>query len=127
MSEPQFVRRNIDGLLIQVSGPKEEETEIPLYDPAKHEERDTKTIAGKFAEALGSIEDAICYLGQVNEQYHPQQYADEICLVADYGLPPCNPVMDFWLQAELAEDLLKDILYKLQRVEQRVPKEVVKV
>ena len=86
------------------------------------EQRDTTTLAGMFAEALGNLEDAVCYLGRVNEQYDSEQYPDEICLVTKYGLPPCNPVMDFWLQAELAEEELKDILCRLQRVEPLVPK-----
>jgi len=87
------------------------------------EKRDTKTIAGKFAEALGNIECAIMYLGQVNAEYDPEEHADDIRLVVDYGLRPCNPVMDFWLQAEQAEDALKAMLRKLQRVEPLAPKE----
>ena len=84
------------------------------------------TIAGMFAKALGNLEDAVCYLGRVNEQYDPEQYADDIRLVLDYGLRPFNPAMDFWLQAEQAEEQIKDILCRLQRVEPLVPKEEIK-
>ena len=86
------------------------------------EQRDT-TTAGKFAEALGYLEETIYWLAQVNEQYDPEQYADETRLVRDYGLPPCNPALDFWLQAELAEKSLKNTLSKLQRVQPLAPKE----
>ena len=83
-----------------------------------------KSIAGMFAEALGNLEDALCSLGRVNEQYDPEDYVDEVRLVRDYGLPPSNPAMDFWLQSELAEDWLKAILRRLRRVESLAPKEV---
>ena len=86
--------------------------------------RETKTIAGKFAEALGCLEDAVYYLDQVNEQYDPEQYADEIRLVVNYGLPPCNPVMRFWVEADKSQEELKDILRRLQRFEALAPKEV---
>ena len=83
------------------------------------EERDTKTIAGKFAEALGCLEDALCWLEQVNKQYDPgEEY------IVDCRLAPRNRAMDFWLQAELAEDALKVMLGRLQRVEPLIPKEV---
>ena len=81
-----------------------------------------QSLAEMFAEALGNIECAIAYLGQVNEQYL-KQHTDGSRLVADYGLRSCNPAMDFWLQAEQAEDSLKDILRRLQRVEPLAPKE----
>ena len=87
------------------------------------EERDTTTIAGMFAEVLGHLEETMYWLAQVNEQYDPEQDVDDIRLVTEYGLRFCNPAMDFWLQAELAEDSLKDILRKLQGVEPLVPKE----
>lgn len=92
-----------------------------LKEPEGDERRDTTTIAGQFAEVLGCLEDALNWLGQVNEQYDPEQYADDIRLVNDYGLRPCNPSMDFWLQAENAEGLLKDIIRKLQGVEPLAP------
>ena len=88
------------------------------------EKEKAQTIAGMFAEALGHIEEALCYLGQVNEQYDPEQYADEIALVTEYGLRPCNPVMRFWTEADKAEEELKDILCRLQRVEPLAPKQV---
>ena len=88
------------------------------------EERDTKTIVGMFAEVLGCLEDAACYLGRVNAQYDPEQYADEIRLVCDYGLPPCNPVMRFWTEADKSAEELKDILRRLRRVQPLVPKQV---
>ena len=81
------------------------------------EERETATIVGQFAEALGCIEDALCWLGRVNEQYEGGgDYVDD-------DIRFCNPSMDFWLQAENAEGSLKDILRKLQGVENLVPKE----
>lgn len=70
------------------------------------EERET--IAGKFAEALGHLEETVYWLAQVNDQYNVEQDADDIRF--------CNPAMDFWSQAELAEDALKVILRRLQRV-----------
>lgn len=76
-----------------------------------------RTIANDFAEALGCLEDTLYLLGQVNEQYDPD-YPN------DYDPPPRNRAMDFWLQAELAEDKLKKILRKLQRVEPLAPKAV---
>ena len=79
------------------------------------EERDTKTITEMFAEALGCLEDALCYLGRINEQYDPEQHDDEVC-------PSYNPALDFWLQTEQEEELLKDILNRLQRVEPLAPK-----
>ena len=90
------------------------------------EERDTTTIAGMFAEALGNLEDALCYLGRVNAQYDSEQHDDDIRLVTHYGLPPCNPVMRFWSEADKSAEELKDILRRLQRVEQLVPKEEIK-
>jgi len=86
------------------------------------EQRDT-TIAGQFAEALGHLEETVYWLAQVNEQYDPEQYDDDIRLVTKYGLPPCNPAMDFWLQAEQAKDAVNGILDKLQHVESLAPKE----
>ena len=82
-----------------------------------------ESIAEMFAEALGHIADALCYLERVNEQYL-EQHTDDGRLMADYGLRSCNPATDFWLQAEQAEDSLKDILHRLRRVEPLVPKEV---
>ena len=76
-----------------------------------------KPIAGMFAEILGHLEDALCYLGRVNEQY--EGGGDYV----ECGLRLRNPTMDFWLQAELAEDSLKDILRGLRRIEPLVPKE----
>ena len=95
--------------------------DIQALELEAEKEKD-QTIAGMFAEALGNIECAIAYLGQVNEQYL-KQHTDGSRLVADYGLRSCNPATDFWLQAENAEGLLKDILRKLQGVEPLVPKE----
>lgn len=90
------------------------------------ETRETVTLAGKFAEALGNLEDALCWLGQVNEQYMEKVDVDDIPLLIAHGPRPCSPAMDFWLQAEKGEDSLKDILRRLQRVEPLAPKEVVK-
>lgn len=87
------------------------------------EERDTATIAGKFAEALGFIEEAAYWLAQVNEQYEDYADLDDIRLVTEYGLAPYNPATDFWLQTEQAEERIKDILNRLQRVQRLVPKE----
>ena len=94
------------------------------FVPPIPEPRDTTTIAGKFAEALGYLEEAVNWLEQVNAEYDPAEHADDIRLVVDYGLRPCNPAVDFWLQADLAEDPLRTILRRLQRVQPLVPKEV---
>lgn len=99
----------------------EEERERRLENLAT-EQRDTTTIVGKFAQALGCIEDAICWLGQVNEQYDAEEQV-AIRLKTVYGRF-CNPALDFWLQMDLAEKALKDMLRRLQRVEPLVPKEV---
>ena len=53
------------------------------------EQRDTTTIAGMFAEALGCLEDAWNYLRQIDEQGQ-KQYADDVSLVAGFGLRPCH-------------------------------------
>lgn len=82
------------------------------------QERDTKSIAGKFAEALGAIETSLHWLGQVNEQYDPEKHDDNV--PARF----CNSALDFWLQANLAEDALRTILGRLQRVAPLAPKEV---
>ena len=76
-------------------------------------EPERATIAGNFAEALGCIENSLYWLRRVNEQYDVEQDADDIRF--------CNPAMDFWLQAEQAEDAVKRILDKLQRVEPLAP------
>ena len=84
----------------------------------RREEAEASGLRGKFAEALGHIDAALCYLGQVNKEYDPEQHSDVV--------PQrfYNSALDFWLQAELAEDSLKDILRRLQRVESFAPKEV---
>lgn len=84
-----------------------------------------KPIAEMFAEALGNLEDALCCLTRINEQYEEYQarYSDDIRLVTEYGLRHCNPELDFWLQTEKAEDSLGDMLYKLQRLRIPAPQE----
>ena len=84
------------------------------------DERDTQTIAGKFAEALGCLEDALHWLTRVNAEYDSEEPVG-----ADYGLFPYNPATDFWLQADLAEKAVKDRLRRLQRVAPLAPKEAV--
>lgn len=101
----------------------EEEREGRLENLAT-EERDTETIAGKFAEALAYIQEAVYWLTEVNEQYDMGESGTELRLMTQLGVHPCNPALDFWLQADLAEGALKVILDKLQRVESLVPKEV---
>lgn len=90
------------------------------------EQKDTKSIVGIFAEALGCLEDALHWLGQVNEQYDSEQHsgARRWQLVDDMRPVICNPNMDFWLQTEFAEDKLKDILNRLRRVVSLAPKEI---
>ena len=77
------------------------------------------TIAGKFAEALGNIECAIAYLGQINEQY--EEHAD---LDPPYGLRPASPAERFWTETDKAEVELQDVFRRLQRVGALAPKEV---
>ena len=86
------------------------------------EERDTTTIAGMFAEALGNLEDAWNYLQQIDEQGQ-KQYADDVSLVADYGLRPCNPEMRFWEEVFEAKEGLWRIQKELKGVEKDMPKE----
>lgn len=94
------------------------------FTPLIPEERDTQTIAGKFAEALGYIEDGICWLAQVNEQYDTkEQIAIRLKDVSGHHRF-ANPALDFWLQTENAEDVLKDMLRKLRGVAPLAPKEV---
>lgn len=112
MSEPNW-RQQLKGVRAFVETLKEPEGD----------ERDTKTIAGMFVEALGCIENGLNWLGQVNEQYEPEEDVSNILPPRPWI--PTKPAMDFWLQAELAEDLLKDILKRLQRVEPLAPKEIV--
>ncbi len=99
--------------------PKQILTKLPS------EQRDTTTIAGKFAEALGCIEDGLYWLGQVNARYDPQQH-DDSRPVLGYSLHrgKPNPVIRFWIEADKASEELKDILRRLQRVEPLAPKEV---
>lgn len=92
-------------------------------DKLETEQGETKTLAGKFAEALGCLEDALHWLRQVNEEYDPDKHIDDTPPVRGYSLHRCKPVMDFWLQAEQAEEQLKNILRRLQRVEPLAPKE----
>ena len=95
-----------------------------FVETLKELERDTTTIAGMFAEALGHIEDALWYLGQVNEQYDPEEHRHKIRLIAPYRPRPYNPALDFWLQTEQAEEQIKKILSKLQRVALLAPKDL---
>lgn len=102
-----LIRRNIDELLNDMAQPQR----------WQREERDTETIPGQLAEALGNLEDALCWLGRVNVQYKEEDW------VAAHGLRPCSPAVDFWLQTELAEDAVKGILDKLRRVQPLASKE----
>lgn len=113
-----YNRRQADGTFRRLVGFWEREAEMKTPTEEKPSARDTKTIAGKFAEALGCLEDALCYLHQVNEHYEEQ-------VIAQYesGPHPCNPAMDFWLQTEKAEDGLHEILHRLQHVPPFAPKE----
>ena len=86
------------------------------------EQRDTTTIAGMFAEALGNLEDAWNYLRQIDEQGQ-KQYADDIRLVAGFGLRPCNPEMRFWEEVFEAKEDLWRIQKELKAVEKDMPKE----
>ena len=96
-----FVRRNIDGLLIDISQPQSEE-------------RDTKTIAGKFAEALGCLEDASCYLRDIDKQYVEFYRNDDECT----GLE-----LEFWWGVSEAAMALTQMLQDLKDVEKHMPKE----
>lgn len=85
------------------------------------EERETKTIAGKFAEALGCLEDAACHLRDINNQY-TELYPDDECE---------EPELLFWQEIEETIDAgyfrktpLQRIQEKLEAVAKYVPKEV---
>ena len=128
MSDAQFIRRNIDGLLIDVSQPTNEERDTKpiakLYDPEEYEERDTTTIAGKFANALDCLENAAGYLRDIVEQYN-ERYPDDECE---------EPELFFWQEVRETIDAgcfrktpLQRIQEKLEAVTEYVPKEVVEL
>ena len=73
------------------------------------DERDTTSIAGKFAEALGCLEDATYWIHQVSVQF-PEGDDEEWD----------NP---FWGDVEEAEEALEGILADLKAVETHMPKE----
>ena len=109
MSEEQPWRQQLKGIRAFV-------------ETLKEPERDTTTIAGMFAEAMGCLEDAWNYLRQIDEQGQ-KQYADDIRLVASFGLRPCNPEMRFWEEILEAKEDLWRIQNELKTVAKHMPKE----
>lgn len=80
------------------------------------DERDTTSIAGKFAEALGCLEDAACHLRDIDKQYltlYPEDECEE-------------PELWFWWRIEEAIKPLETIQKDLETVAQHVPEEAVK-
>ena len=73
------------------------------------EKKETDSIAGMFAELLGCLEDAACWLHKVNAQY-PDDDDD----ASD------NP---FWGETYEATDPLNRIIKGLRAIEKCVPKE----
>jgi len=85
------------------------------------EERETQTIAGKFAEALGCLEDAGHWLRELNQEFE-KLYPDD--------MDPRDPAAPFWYAVNEAitsepftDSPLRDILQELQAVRKYVPKE----
>jgi len=84
-------------------------------------ERETDSIAGMFAEALGCLEDAghwLCKLKQEFEKLYPDD------------MDPKDPAAPFWYAVNEAitsepftDSPLRDILQELQAVRKYVPKE----
>ena len=79
------------------------------------EERDTKSIAGKFAEALGCIEDAAHWLDRIDEQFE-KRYPNDI----DYG----DPSEPFWAGICMAITTLDLVQDGLKEAAKYMPKEV---
>lgn len=77
------------------------------------EQRDTASIAGKFAEALGCLEDAACYLRDIDKQYDAI-YPDDEC---EY------PELEFWFAIDDAIKPLEAIQKGLEAAEEHMPKE----
>ena len=78
------------------------------------EQTDTKTIAGKFAEALGCLEDAACHLRDIDNQYD-LLYPDDEC---------AYPELQFWFALDDAIKPLERIQKGLEAVDAYAPKEV---
>ena len=76
------------------------------------EKKKVKSIAGMFAEALGSLEDTIWLLERIDERYDDIHPKDE----CEY------PELNFWFGLDDAIEPLKNILRELQSVEKDVPK-----
>jgi len=88
-----------------------------------------RELQDELNEAYDSMETASSYHEAENRRLHAdlrqaEHERNQERLVK--STRPSNPALDFWLQAELAEDELKGILNRLQRVEPLAPKEVLK-
>jgi len=101
MSEEQAWRRQLKGVRAFVETLKEPEAE------------ERETIAGKFAEALGCLEDAACYLRDIDKQYDVI-YPDDEC---EY------PELKFWFALDGVIKPLEALQKGLMAVEPLVPKE----
>lgn len=107
-SDPMiYNRRQPDGTFRSLTGFFQREKNMTT------EERETKTIAGKFAEALGCLEDAACHLRDIDKQYDVL-YPDDEC---EY------PEMEFWFALDVAIKPLEAIQKGLEAAEECMPKE----
>jgi len=79
----------------------------------EREKAERGPLGEEFDELLGSLEDALYWLGKVNARFPEDD--DEQC---------DNP---FWGEVEEARKPLEDILADLKGVEKHMPREVVKV
>ena len=111
MSEEHPWRQQLKGIRAFVETLKESEGE----------ERDTTTIAGKFAEALNCLEDAACHLRDIDNQYN-ERYPDDECE---------EPELFFWQEIRetidagcFRETFLQRIQEKLEAVAEYMPKEL---
>lgn len=73
-------------------------------------ERETTTIADKFAEALGHLEDAACYLRDIDEQYLVL-YPDDECE---------EPELFFWQEIRETIDAGRFSKTPLQRIQEQL-------
>ena len=85
------------------------------------EKKETDSIAGKFAEALGCLEDAACWLRELHQEFE-KLYPDD--------MDPRDPAAPFWYAVNEAitsepftDSPLRDILQELQAVRKYMPKE----
>lgn len=85
------------------------------FTPLIPEQRDTTTIAGKFAEALGCLTDGIDWLQRIDDQ-HEERYPNDECEESE---------LSFWSEIYEALHPLRGLLESLEAVEKHVPKEII--